>query len=138
MKVYAASTLNTGISGSLNYIDVTNLSVGDAAIVFTDSTYYVYKLQNSTAAESVPSIVTPVRPITPVTRWLLVASNDTLNISAFLSNANPAMNGSVASGTSTNVSRADHVHPVDTSRQPLDATLTALAGVATDWQRRLC
>lgn len=43
------------------------------------------------------------------------------------SSTNPLMNGTVAIGTSLRYARADHVHPVDTSRQPLDATLTALA-----------
>ena len=49
------------------------------------------------------------------------------------------MNGTVAVGTGTTVARADHVHPVDTSRAPLasptftgvPAAPTATAGTNT-------
>jgi hypothetical protein len=41
------------------------------------------------------------------------------------------MDGVAAVGTSTAVARQDHAHPTDTTRQPVDATLTALAGVTT-------
>ena len=34
------------------------------------------------------------------------------------SGATPAMDGTAAAGSSPNYSRADHVHPTDTSRQP--------------------
>jgi hypothetical protein len=46
------------------------------------------------------------------------------------SDASPAMNGAAAPGVSALYSRGDHVHPSDTSRQPLDATLTALAALS--------
>lgn len=42
----------------------------------------------------------------------------------------PLMDGTAAAGTSVNHSRGDHVHPSDTSRQPLDADLTSIAGYA--------
>ena len=45
------------------------------------------------------------------------------------SGATPAMDGTAAAGTSTRWAHGDHVHPVDTSRQAADATLTALAGL---------
>jgi hypothetical protein len=35
------------------------------------------------------------------------------------STASPAMNGTAAAGTSSRYARADHVHPIDTSRAPL-------------------
>jgi hypothetical protein len=45
------------------------------------------------------------------------------------SNGSPIMDSVAAPGTSIQFSRADHVHPSDTSRQPLDTELTALAGL---------
>jgi hypothetical protein len=50
------------------------------------------------------------------------------------SNALPGMDGTAAAGVSTLYSRGDHIHPTDTSRQPLDTELSALAGLvsATD------
>src|SRR5207344_2684787 len=50
------------------------------------------------------------------------------------SDALPGMDGLANAGVSTLYSRGDHIHPTDTSRQPLDAELTALAGLvsATD------
>lgn len=47
------------------------------------------------------------------------------------SNAAPAMNGAASAGASLLYSRGDHVHPIDTSRQPLDAELTAIAGLVS-------
>jgi hypothetical protein len=44
---------------------------------------------------------------------------------------NPVMNGVAAPGTSTRWAHADHVHPVDTSRQPADADLTAISNLNT-------
>jgi len=48
-----------------------------------------------------------------------VATGTSFNSITGLSSTNPTMNGSVAVGTGTTVARADHVHPVDTSRAPL-------------------
>ena len=45
------------------------------------------------------------------------------------SSASPQMDGTAASGLSTDYSRADHVHPRDTSRAPLDSP--ALTGTPT-------
>jgi hypothetical protein len=44
----------------------------------------------------------------------------------------PLMDGVGAAGTSVRYARGDHVHPVDTSRQASDATLTALATFNTN------
>lgn len=46
------------------------------------------------------------------------------NTSGF-SNENPLMNGAVSQGTSDRLSRQDHVHPVDTSREPAITKNTA-------------
>ena len=43
----------------------------------------------------------------------------------------PVMDGTGAAGTATPYAREDHVHPSDTSRQPVDAELTALAGLTS-------
>lgn len=46
--------------------------------------------------------------------------------------ATPLINGTAAVGTDNGLySRGDHVHPTDTTRQPADATLTALAALVT-------
>ncbi len=47
------------------------------------------------------------------------------------SNTTPSMDGTGAAGSSALYSRGDHVHPSDTSRQPLDAELTAIAGLVS-------
>jgi hypothetical protein len=49
-----------------------------------------------------------------------------------LSAVNPLMNGTVAIGTSTRLARADHVHPVDTSRAPIvSPTFTGVPAAPT-------
>ena len=57
--------------------------------------------------------------------WSVVAGGG----GASPSGTTPIMDGVGAAGTSLLYSRGDHVHPSDTSRQPIDATLTALAGL---------
>jgi hypothetical protein len=47
------------------------------------------------------------------------------------SSTTPLMDGIGAAGVSTLYSRGDHVHPTDTNRQPLDAELTAIAGLVS-------
>ena len=47
------------------------------------------------------------------------------------SNALPGMDGTANAGVSALYSRGDHIHPTDTSRQPLDSELTALAGLVS-------
>lgn len=46
-----------------------------------------------------------------------------------LGDALPEMDGTASAGSSTNVSREDHIHPTDTSRAPIDSP--ALTGEAT-------
>lgn len=45
--------------------------------------------------------------------------------------SNIKMNGTQSLGSLATVPRADHVHPVDTSRQPYNALLAAIAGLTT-------
>ena len=49
------------------------------------------------------------------------------------SGSNPLMSGSVAVGTSLRYARADHVHPIDTSRSPLagNTSLTTVGTIGT-------
>lgn len=47
------------------------------------------------------------------------------------SDTNPLMDGVAAPGILIPYARGDHVHPTDTSRQPLDAELTAIAGLVS-------
>jgi hypothetical protein len=46
------------------------------------------------------------------------------------SDSNPLVNGVAAPGVLTTYSRGDHVHPSDTTRQPLDGDLTSLAAAS--------
>lgn len=51
---------------------------------------------------------------------------------SLLSSTSPAMDGSVSAGTSTVPARADHVHPVDTSRAALASpTFTGVPAAPT-------
>lgn len=45
--------------------------------------------------------------------------------------SNPLMNGTASAGSSANYSRADHVHPTDTSRSPLNISINAQAASYT-------
>jgi hypothetical protein len=56
---------------------------------------------------------------TLVTPNIGVASGTSFNSITALSSTSPAMDGTSKIGTSTTVARADHVHPIDTSRAPL-------------------
>jgi len=62
-------------------------------------------------------------------------SNHKVTISADIPSAGsttPAMDGTAAVGTSTSYARADHVHPTDTSRAPLDSpTFTGTPKLST-------
>jgi hypothetical protein len=61
-----------------------------------------------------------------------VASGTSFNSITGLSSTNPVMDGTVAVGTGTTVARADHVHPIDTSRSPLASpTFTGTVTVPT-------
>jgi hypothetical protein len=59
--------------------------------------------------------------------WSVVAGGG----GASPSGTTPIMDGVGAAGTSLLYSRGDHVHPSDTSRQPIDAELTAIAGLTS-------
>lgn len=79
-------------------------------------------------------LASPALKGTPTAPTAAVNTNTTqLATTAFVlgqaSNTNPVMSGTVAIGTSTRFARADHVHPTDTSRAPLDSP--ALTGVPT-------
>lgn len=51
---------------------------------------------------------------------------------SLLTSASPSMNGTAAAGTATVPARADHVHPTDTSRAPLNSpTFTGVPAAPT-------
>lgn len=61
-----------------------------------------------------------------------VATGTSFNSITGLSSTNPVMDGTVAVGTGTTVARADHVHPVDTSRAALASpTFTGIPAAPT-------
>ena len=59
--------------------------------------------------------------------WTVVAGGGGASPSDTL----PLVDGTVNAGVSLLYSRGDHVHPSDTTRQPLDAELTAIAGLVS-------
>ncbi len=75
-KTYTKSVLTGGASGSLDAIDGSDLSDGDRAIVFTSSTYYIYWLDDDSAAtESSPNIISPDTNA-GTKRWVLISDSD--------------------------------------------------------------
>ena len=68
---------------------------------------------------------------TLVTPNIGVATGTSFNSITGLSSTNPLANGIAAFGTSTTVSRADHVHPTDTSRAATSGTLAQFAATTS-------
>ena len=62
-----------------------------------------------------------------------ISTGTSFNGITALSSSNPLMDGTVAIGTSTTVARADHIHPIDTSRSPLagNTSLTTVGTIGT-------
>jgi len=69
--------------------------------------------------------------------WLIGAVGDPPSSGSALSDANPLMNGAADEGVGTEASRYDHVHPVDTSREPAIAAGTTAQFLRGDksWQK---
>ena len=91
-------------------------------------------LTQSSAAATYAPLASPALTGTPTAPTASADTNTTqVATTAFVlgqaSSTNPAMNGSVAVGTSTRYARADHVHASDTSRAPLASP--ALTGTPT-------
>jgi len=62
-----------------------------------------------------------------------VATGTSFNSITGLSSTNPVMDGTAAVGTGVTVARADHVHPTDTSRAPINnPTFTGTVTLAAD------
>lgn len=62
-----------------------------------------------------------------------VATGTSFNSITALASATSPMNGTAAVGTSTTVARQDHVHPIDTSRAPINnPTFTGTVTLAAD------
>jgi hypothetical protein len=66
---------------------------------------------------------------TLVTPNIGVASGTSFNSITALASTAPIMDGTATVGTGTTVARADHIHPIDTSRAPIDSP--ALTGTPT-------
>jgi Major tropism determinant N-terminal domain len=74
-------------------------------------------LTSTAASSTYAPLVSP----TLTTPNIGVATGTSFNSITGLSSTNPVMDGTVAVGTGTTVARADHVHPTDTSRAPLES-----------------
>lgn len=98
--------VNANHSVSAISLDVNN--TGDKPIYYRGATFA------SSSAIKAGSIHTFVYD---GTYWQLVGDLDTnTNTQRAYYTSNPAMNGTASAGSSTQVSRGDHVHPTDTSR----------------------
>lgn len=102
----------------------------------TDSTRAVHPAGLKVELDKKAPLVSPALTGTPTAPTAAVGTATTqLATTAFVANqagvSSPLMDGTATVGTSTRFARDDHRHPTDTTRQPLDATLTALAGVTT-------
>lgn len=120
--------------------------------VDTSSTPALLKLRNGsnngwitigdvTAANlGLAALASPTFTGTPAGPTATVDTNTTqLATTAYVlaqaASANPVINGTAGAGTSTRYARADHVHPTDTTRAPLDSptftgTVTIPAGAS--------
>jgi len=132
--------LDLGLSGSTSLFLPTSGSVAvrqDKLNVFaaTTSAELASVITNETGTGALVFATSP----TLTTPNIGVATGTSFNSITGLSSTNPTMNGTVAVGTGTTVARADHVHPIDTSRAPLasptftgvPAAPTAAAGTNT-------
>jgi hypothetical protein len=96
-NTYFNSQLNQTIISGLN-----SLNTRDA----------IYELSSLKAPKLNAQLITPD---------IGVATGTSFNGITTLSSSNPLMNNNVAIGLSTTVARADHVHPIDTSRAPIES-----------------
>jgi len=103
----------TELASRTKYLRLRGISPWDPTFEYPQDAYV------SDAGKSWHSLVanTNVQPGTDPTKWERWGYTE--NDQAGLSNADPAMNGDAAPGTAAAASRADHVHPNDTSRAPL-------------------
>lgn len=112
---------NTGvlsINGSAGAITNVALTTGKLSqFASTTSAELLGVISDETGSGSLVFATSP----TLVTPNIGVATGTSFNSITGLSSTNPTMNGSVAIGTATAVARADHVHPVDTSRAPVNS-----------------
>jgi hypothetical protein len=102
-------TTNANLTGHIT-------SVGNAAVLgsFT-SAQLATALTDETGTGANVFATSP----TLVTPNIGVASGTSFNSITALSSTSPAMDGTATIGTGTTVARADHIHPIDTSRAPL-------------------
>lgn len=94
-------------------------------------------LKSATASSTYAPLDSPTFTGTPAAPTASADTNTTqVATTAFVvgqaSSTTPAMDGSATTGTSLKYARADHVHPIDTSRAPLDSpTLTGTPAAPT-------
>jgi hypothetical protein len=103
----------TQLASRTKYLRLRGISPWDATLEYPQDAYV------SDDGKTWHSLVanTNVQPGTDPTKW--ERWGYTADDQAGLSNANPVMNGAASPGTAAAASRADHVHPSDTSRAPL-------------------
>lgn len=119
----------TTLSGTPNF---SGAATGQTAAADTNTTQLATTafvigqgyLKSATAAATYAPLASPAFTGTPTAPTAAADTTTTqLATTAFvigqLSSANPVMNGTAAAGSSSKGSKADHVHPSDTSRAPL-------------------
>lgn len=107
--------------------------VGDVAIRTDLNKSFILKTSPASTLANWQEVLSPIAPVQSVagkTGNVTLAPSDigaepaitkgtAFNVNYETSTANIKANGTVAVGTSANVARADHVHPIDTTRAPL-------------------
>jgi hypothetical protein len=127
------STVTFGAGGTVAYA-ANNLSV----FASTTSAQLAGVISDETGAGALVFAGSPALTGTPTAPTAAVDTNTTqLATAAFVlaqaASATPLMDNTAAVGTSTRYARADHVHPVDTSRAPASGiALSALAPQANN------
>lgn len=119
-----ASSIAFGTGGTVAY---TSNNLG--AFSATTSAQLAGIISDETGSGALVFATSP----TLVTPNIGVATGTSFNSITGLSSTNPVMDGTAAVGTGTTVARADHVHPTDTSRAPINnPTFTGTVTLAAD------
>lgn len=99
-------------------LSATDIPSLDASKITTGTLPVVQGGTGVTTSTGTGSVVLSTSPIL-TTPNIGVATGTSFNSITGLSSTTPLMDGTAAVGTSVTVARADHVHPIDTSRAPL-------------------
>jgi hypothetical protein len=141
LKAPLASPALTGVPTAPTAAALTN-STQLSTTAYTDAAVSTLSGTTTTALALKAPLASPALTGTPTTPTATAGTNTTqiastafviANGGALPSSATPLMDGTAAVGTGTTYTRADHVHPTDTSRAAKGANsdITSLTGITT-------